>query len=871
MTEQYYFHPDYDNRVHVDYTKISPIGTAYIGPMGLLSRLELKTGLIHAEFPNEDCEREKQYKDAIASASKLKSLSASFALDEVNTTRQILRWRDALKMADWDFKTNTSYSDVLNDIAEIESNFKTTIAGIADRWIAVKNYIKKSSLSISITANCDRSQIHPTIADVLDMVATNTGEAIYKPLSDENNGNVTAYKFKDAFDAYQAAALTLDPQKDILIVKNANNLNDALKSVGHQSIDASVDTANSSVVQLFKILLLIFAEPNNFRNVVSYLKTLPCPVSRGVKLGDYLLDKCGWGGDDEWDDFISNVENYEKWDEESQKFVALDKDEIDAIQTEYNDFKRFILGISSPVSGAHIEQMLDDLIVWSNKYNSDPAIRTQKMALRDLCRRVKFLLDTAKNYTPDEIKTMVDNITASYSFTVGASTVDSFLTYPSFGCIVDSVKNGSVVWVDCFGALAANYDYSFLSPTDVAKLQDDKVGIWQKTDQVAAKISLLSAAAKHAGKNVVLFVPQNSEGERTSASPLLTEFGFDIAKLTAYPNLTTKQSSVVPFASLSGITYYNLNVAIPQRKHESYSSLNMLINTPFDYVLQYACGLYAPSVSQLDGIDRICGSVAHKAFENICKANANDVSEIKEIVSSKLENEIEKAAHQCGIVLLLPENAFVLSELIANLRVSFTNLLDIIATNGLAIVGNEKRYQVAPSNIVGNNDLDAIVDLVLKNKQGDICVFDLKYGSPKYYKENLVNDRALQLDIYKYCIENATSENNANVEMVGYFNLIEGKLFTTYSGFATSLNIDVVTPKNPLTNVIDMVKKSYDYRFDEFNNKKLLEEGEGCDITALDYHSNHSLYPLKEEGSQKALKKAVNSFSSFTLFKGGSK
>lgn len=866
MTEQYFFHPDYDGHVHVDYAKLSSIGTSFVGSMGLLSRLELKTGLIHAEYPNDDCEREEQYKVAIRKRkSSLKCLDTSFAMDEVNVTRQILRWRDALKMADWNFVPNPSYSDVLNDIAEIESNFNSSIVGISDRWIAIKRYLDGGkSLSINITVNCDKSQIHPTIAYILDKLG-----AKYAALSDVNGGNVTAYKFKDAYDAYQAAALTLDPKKDILIVQNPQILNDALKSVDHQAIDASVDTDNSSVVQLFKTLLLIFAEPNNFRNVVSYLKTLPCPINEGGKLGDYLLDNCGWGSASEWSNFISEVNNYKKWDDATNSFVALSCSEVGDIQDEYNNFKSFVLGISSPAGGIEIKQKIDDLIAWSKKYNSDPAIRSQKMALRDLCRRVTFLLNTNKNYTSDEIRAMVDNINASYSFKVGLSTVDSFMTYPSFGCVVDSVNNGSVVWVDCFGSLGANYDYSFLSPSDVVSLQKNNVGIWKKTDQVAAKISLLSSAVRHAGKDVVLFIPQNSEGERTMSSPLLTEFGIDVAKLPAYSKLTVSQLPVVPFASTPQTSYYKLKVAIPQRKHESYSSLNMLINTPFDYVLQYACGLYAPNVSQLEGLKRICGSVAHKTFENMCNANSGNVVAIKNIVaSSNFDKEIENSALESGIVLLLPENTFLLSELTANLRVSFTNLLDIIANNNLTIVGNEVHYQESSSAIVDNNDLDAIVDLVLKNQQGEICVFDLKYGNPKSYKTNLLNDRALQLDIYKYCVEHSTT---SKVAMVGYFNLIEGKLFTAYSGFRSDENIDVVTPKNPLTNVMDMVKNSYSYRFEEFNTYNRLEEGEGADINALNYKTDPSLYPLKEEGSQKSLRKAVNNFSSFTLFKGGHK
>lgn len=863
MTEQYFFHPDYDSRVHVDYTKLNSIGTAFIGVMGLLSRLELKAGLVHAEIPNEDCAREQEYRDAIKNSSKsLKCFKSSFDLDEINSTRQILCWRDVMKMACWDFKTFDNCSDVLADLSVIESNYKNSFLGIADRWIAVKEYIANSQIPISITACCEKNQIHPTILYILEKL-----NAKFVPYSDENGGVLTSYKFKDAFDAYQAAALTLDPQKDILVTQNANMLNEALVKAGHAEIDASLEDNFSPLVQLFRITLLMFAEPRNFRNIVSYLLTSPCPILCGNRLGDYLLEHCGWGDENAWNNFISEVQNFTKWDDASNTSVPYTPSEIQDIQNGFNDFKTFIGSIRPNASGTDIKSKISDLIAWTNSTRAGQIISIQKANLRNICRRLFILLDEKKSYTPDEIKSLADSINTSSSVPVASSRVESFYTYPSFGCIYDSVSDGKVVWIDCYGELAASYDYSFLPPSDAAALQRKGVGIWSKTEQVAAKIALMSAAAKHAGTDVVLFIPQNSDGSRVALSPLVAELGIDMAKVGPY-SLKVSANTVVPFASNPKTDYYDLKVAVPQRPHESYSSLNMLINTPFDYVLQYACGLYAPEVDQLDGLDRICGSVAHKAFENMCKASGNNTANVKAIVSDPtlLGAEIDKAASECGIVLLLPENSFRLNNLKSDLQVSFSNLIDIIINNNLQIVGNEMNYKEASSSIIQNNELTAQIDLVLKNKAGEICVFDLKYGKPKYYRDKLVEDKALQLDIYRYCVEHDTYGLQSQVAMVGYFNLKVGRLFTTYPNFSPSGNIDVVNCKNTLSNVMDLVRSSYDFRFDEFNSKHQLEEGEGCPTASLTYFSS-SLYPQSEKSGNKSQSR----FSKHTLFKGGSK
>ena len=63
MKEQYIFHPAYDGHIYVDFAKTPAIGTEFVGPMGLLARLELKLGLTRNEIP--DYEREKLYQKAI--------------------------------------------------------------------------------------------------------------------------------------------------------------------------------------------------------------------------------------------------------------------------------------------------------------------------------------------------------------------------------------------------------------------------------------------------------------------------------------------------------------------------------------------------------------------------------------------------------------------------------------------------------------------------------------------------------------------------------------------------------------------------------------------------------------------------------------
>jgi len=521
----------------------------------------------------------------------------------------------------------------------------------------------------------------------------------------------------------------------------------------------------------------------------------------------------------------------------------------------------------------------------TKKYNSNAIVRSQLQTVRDYCHKLLSIIDEKKNYTANEIRLLADRIFSPASYAIDDATTDSFFTYKSLGCLYGSAER--VVWIDCYGELIADYNYDFITAVDAQNLN---LSIWKNTDQVAAKVALLSAATNHAGKEVVLFVPQNAQGERVKQSPLLTDLNVKPKDVAGSPfELSTTTQSIVPFASQSNSLYYDIpnTVVVNPRNNESYSSLSLLIDYPFDYVFKYACGLYAPEIDQLDGLDRIMGTVAHKVLEHLYNDCGSYYDKMQQIVNSDLEVKITDAAKQCGIMLLLPENKFVFEKLKSDLTRSFTNLISILQKNDLEIVGTEKNYEV--SNFFGpGNNLTAQIDLVLKDKEDKILIFDLKYGKPSYYQNLLESNTALQLDIYKHCVENDTSGNKATVRMVGYFNLKEGKLFT----HDTSLNVDdnivvVELSKDALTGcVIDLVKNSYNYRFEEFNSNHKLEEAEGllakdkakrgsypAQQTQIDYcraiiDATHNLYPMKMDdlGNKKE-----NIYSDYKLFKGESK
>ena len=887
MTHKLIFSNDYDGRVHVDFEHVPAAGVRFVGPLGLLGELEQRAGLTCGE--PKDSDRIERLKVAIAdhiSNHKDSIFKDSFELDKDTVANRILRWRDALVMAGWNATCNVD-SPLLNELSLIEAAFDKAKEGgnyrsVSDRWIEVRNYYKQNCIKgIEIEVVNDKSQINPTILAILDAINTNGGKVQFSP-SQQNGPEVTAYQFDDVYDAYLHAAISLNPEKDVIITQDAKAFNNFLNLIGRSNTSSTLKDCNAPILQLFKLELLLLAEPKNIYNMVSYLKTRPCPVKGGSRLAEYLMKNCGWGDENDWQRFLDDT--YTK-DDETVPFY--DEKQKDAVQA----FKDRMTAKRKDIKFSDVSQTIKDLKTWAenqtraaesnkNDYTLSGTEKAELNTLKGFCNRFTEIgRQEEELVTAEELVKYAENIYEAGEYENTEAVIGAFETYPSLGCIYSPVKEGNVVWIDCYGEIPVDYDYDFLSAEEKKSLESKGIKTWSTADQAAAKVASLKQAALSCGKNLVLYVPIKASGETVKTSPLLTCLGANIVKA---PKLDVSKEKIVELPQKR--LYYQLSEGIQKHRtgKESYSSLNMLINSPLDYVMQYLAGLYAPDMSNLQGLSRIEGLIAHKTLENLIAKSNKDVDAILKEVSANLDSCIDEAAEQVGLVMLLSENALEYDKLKNTLKVSFTNLLNIIKSNNLSIVGMELIYNDAPSDITaGYSDLEARIDLVLKDGSDKYYIFDLKFSKPDSYRKTLKENhgKVLQLDVYKHCMEKA---QDCHVAFTGFFMLTDGKLYTADSNVLKKEDIVVVLERNKdaTDKPIEHLKNSYAYRYAEFAKGK-IEEGEGEECkrktsrTAakenLDYfrdEEGNSLYPF-DVNSDKT--KMVNQYSNYKVFKGGQK
>lgn len=857
----------FDDRVHVDFTKIPSAGTKFVGPLQLLAELEQKSGLVHPDV--KDYVRVEAWKKAMEAANPT-VFSASYNTDKNGVATQLLRWRDALVMAGWN-KDNAVKHPILDALKQIEAHF--CCSGIADRWVTMLDYCIKNTLSgFSIEVVDRREHIHPTIVAVLDAISEKNKDFVtWKPMKKCEVGEIKAYTFEDSNDAYLNAVLNLNPAKDVIVCQDDKMLNNFLTLASKQNTSSYLRDTNAPILQLFKLQLLMMCEHKNIFNMVAFLKTTPCPIEKGYKLADYLMKTGGWGDDKEWTEFKESKDKEEK--------AIFSSDE----QKTFDQFRQMVSESKHTIGD--IREEVEKLAEWASHQTVKDTVQEELSTLKDFCRRFIIVTKGRESESTDEktIKELINQIYENGEYVFTEAKVGSFDAYRSLECIYSPAER--VVWVDCYGNTMIDYDYGFLNNSCLKELRDSGLRIWSNQEQAAARVSALSTAAKRCAKKIYLYVPKKVCGVAPATCSLISNLG--IKDFEKPMDLPTKKSDLVTLTEKNNYICIAPSTIKGHRTKsdgsiadESFSSLNMLINSPLDYVMQYLCGMYAPKISNLESINTTKGNVAHRTLEIIVNICNRDLNKIKNEINNNLDSYIDKAINQVGMILMLPENDSDYKELKYVVKRAFTNLIGIIEENNLSIEGTELEYTEASSKVTDNeSNLTAKVDLVLEDKEKNKYIFDLKYSKPSKYAESLgkTYGKILQLDIYKHCIETA----NNKVVFKGFFLLTDGRLYTADSCLRGN-NIIVISPKNG-ANVgsIPALMNGYKYRYDEFKNGK-IEEGEGVvfkkavkstgvpAVEPLDYHREQTaknLYPIELDGS----KKAENNYSNFKNFKGGHK
>ena len=874
------------------------LGTKYVGPLGLLDELELRAGLSRGE--TSPMMRAIAYCNAIQKVLDSKPSSKpfyqqSFENDPLGVAQQLLRWRDALCMAGWDKDTelpNTLSADGkkrLENLQAVEEHFHSI--GVGERWHQLLNANLDAMLpkDLEIEVDMKMELLPPVIRKVLEKTQrAKESEAVKnlggKTLS-EFAGKFTLYQFPEQNDAYQWAVTQKEHTPDVYVNEDNFTFNQVLKSVGKPLVDANTEGA-ADLSQLLKLGIALFRAPVNYDKLMSYLSIFRHPIDLETRSAlRYHLKKVGGFGDmvkndgtvTEIEDIAKNYPDF--WG--MWKYGKKDKNNKDIVPVnKVEDFcKKLLKWTETAEVNAAAEKNLSPM--------TGTQVYAQMLLLQEQINLLLSVLDgRSGDISNDELDKIVTSICQGDSIQTDYGRLGSYDMLKDLKGLAVSGK--TVMWMDCVRKPSPRYEYAFLNPADIKKLQNTGLEIPPATlEMLASDFADLLAVSR--AEKIIALMPQRKECGRTEENLIITELRETSSTtititspvlpagdtITTTPADTQKVEHKVDPALLANIDkpkpktapYSSVGKFMPksvgyQRDYESFSSLSELINQPFDYVLDYIYNMKDEDNGNLSTVE---GNVAHWVISQMvkdCTDSDGNVDTPKFLNlcnnSTDLEARTDKAIIEVGAQLLQPENEMertIFKRIF--IEKSVPVLVKIIEDNTLEVVGSEVEFTSILKDSSGANAFifNAKIDFLLKRKsegsqEYEYLIFDFKWtGNPNKRQKELEDCKELQLALYQKIAE---TNGNSPVVMRGYYLLKQAQLLTINNVFKQNDAI-IIVPRKPSPEIFEQAVNSYRERIQNLK-EGYIEEGEEKKVTEFEntvfvgkYISNPDNYYLNNK------------------------
>lgn len=846
------------------------LNTLYVENSGLLAQLELRLGLSTSML--SDVERESHYLLSLRKHKQGAFYETAAIYDELGTARKLLQWRDNLILAGWSANV-VGISKKLDDLAEMEVDFHCP--GISDRWLAINTFAKTKDFQLDefqLTIDCQLDALPWLITDTLNTLQSHglilevetTSEAIAPSGSNLHklqlhllsNSAITIDRQDDSLqllvapnqnDVFDWFATTSHPGKTVAVNRDSILLNQVLASWNQPNVYAKSEKNNPQVTQLFKLGLSLFIRPLNIYNTVAYLQMPVHPLP--AKLRHQLVNcLCETGGiDKQWFQLLNEY----VYDEDHKKDAQLRKKK--------QPFWEIITLQEKDIHKETIAAYNSALMQWANSYSRIEGIDTnlsdQLTTLISFCKAFSTALTGMENINDEQISELIRSIYRPTTYVQQHAQVDAVTTLADITQLASETDH--LVWLDCCNQSLDKDTYDFLNLSERKKLQQIGVAIPSYEDKLRNQRNTLIRSICRVKQSLVIVIPQYIGNQLAEAHPFYTEL-----KQLFKPGYTYEQPLTLnpDHSELRTIdhrmpqTYYEIEgLELPVRT-QSHTSIDTLIQHPFDYLLRYVAKLREPASGQLKDIGTTFGEVAHLFIQELFTDANYQLSTIKEYFAKEFELRIQRAIQEIGTILLLKENQNETNSFIQQLKESTATLLSIIEYYQLQPIGCE--VEVTLKDLLGYGPFTAKIDCVLQNRQKKYVIFDFKWSESKSFAEKITNNTATQLALYKYALEHS-DDWKGTVEATAYYLFPKQQLITSELPEMPGGHVHHISVHNDSEAIIEKLGNSITYRKKEIAAGK-IEEGEETlqmDLSYVQDTPSELLFPLADGYPQKKYKK----------------
>ena len=855
-------------------------------------------------------------------------LYGSYTVSPLATSREMLKWRDALAVCGWtkDTPAPSRRLRVLQGVEHIFAEKNYPDLSIRQKAIIERLKLKKGIMKdVTFVMPFDVNLLHPVLKEMfilaqadgaqIERVVTPeikgddnlaklklllTAEDAYVTKLEHDDDSVRIWNFKDYLEAEEYLAMMDDDTFDVSIKPDTKLTDNFLHMMGKPVTGSSVANSAPQIIQLFFTGVAMMARPLNIGALLQWLYAPihPLPGSFRYKLAERLARTGGWlpetkdcdngALDKVRDDCYQLVKEWKEGKMEAEAGKPIDDKERDARQFKASVFLPDFEGNEAVITANRLHTFLTELSLWSRQRsaiiaqeNQDDIRISQLTRLSDLCETLKSLTDDKQPTDPVAFSEIEKHMACLYEpseFVQYRAQASSRFTVSLPGQI--AAKADKILWGGLYDFEPMLPATNFLTPTEVNGLKEC-IKLWNPDDVRKLQQQTLLLPLLFCQKQLTLITLESVDGKIIDKHPMIVRIEQQVKnykEIEDTPKIS--EDAYVPVAELTNnaisgsdglYTEIKRTDLIKWKKHESPTSIDKLMQNPIDYTLENIAYISDNGQSDMSNIAMTKGNVAHAVIQHLFyipgETQSGLVSAIKQRVEANYKSVFDKVVETKGAILMLQENAIERRLLFEQLRECIEHLIDIIEKDNLQVVACEMQLD---GNTFGvpNEETPAMhgfADMVLTRPDGQHVIFDFKWTSAKsYYQGLLQKNRSSQLAIYAELLSELTDEKSLPT---AYFLMPRGRLYSTESFKSYWANMIDVN-EGCEGDIISKIVASYRYRRKEILSGR-IEMGEGLPLTSLDYFNDtesHNLFPLKPEYGNDEIKE-INGFSSYTHLK----
>lgn len=775
------------------------LGAPYLGPQGLLNVLETRLGLLRVDCAQSV--RVLQYRDSLQQVDgPARFYHASFQVDPLGTAATLLQWRDTWYLQGW---TGAAPAGRLADLAVVESHTGGAVAlSQGERLALVTEALAEQSSGLTEVALLDplaafpqrwqqvlaRLPVRPAhdvapaaAADTLlgrlqrALMAVHGGAQPIARMPWVADGSIRVLRAETPILAARWLSRTLQDSAAgtaLLVPVEGNLLEASLEATAVARQGFLEPSPWAPALQVLPLALALLWEPLDVYALLQFLSHPlgPLPARARQRLAEAVA-ACPGRGSAQWRAAIEAVliENPEKA-EQLRGDLAF-----------WLDSPRF-----APETGAPLSQVLQRVRAlregWlALRSDADP-IRAETGATGAAqAGAVLTALEALDGHgdvrlKPRDLQVLIEQATGRG--------VPHFGRHGQVGRVPAVSEPGALVepfdrvlwWPMGAPALPARYPWSH---SEVAALANVGVVLPDLTQVLEARARDWRRPILNARRELVLVLPPPAE----ELHPLWQEIQWCVEGIQPEPlehcltNPGGEGLAAVPLAPLPARRrWWQLpaTARIPARDTESYSSLDKFLNTPHQWVLQYAARLSPSDLLSISADNVLYGTLAHRLIERYFTTPGAPGREVRDLVTW-YGPAFDQLLAEEGAVLLMRGRRADRERLRALLLSALRELQRQLSVAGVDQVEPER----ALTGRFNGGALQGSADLVVRNRAGAWAIVDIKWSGGSYRQSQLADGRHLQLAVYAEMLRQSTGA----WPQVAFYILESARLLTLDNSF----------------------------------------------------------------------------------------